>query len=40
MINQGLKEVDCDHKIIKALGFLKPKARGPSPSPKIIPVTD
>jgi hypothetical protein len=37
-INQGLKEADFDHKIIKALGFPKPKPR--SSSPKTMPVVD
>ena len=37
-INQGLKEADYDHRIIRALEFTKPKPR--SPSPKVTPVRD
>ena len=37
-IDQGLKEADSDHKIIKALGSLKLRSR--SPSPKQMPVRD
>ena len=37
-INQGLKEEDYDHRIIRALEFTKPKPR--SPSPKVTPVRD
>ena len=37
-INQGLKEADYDHRIIRALEFTKPKPR--SPSPKLTPVRD
>jgi hypothetical protein len=37
-INQGLSEADYEHRIIKALGFTKPKPR--SPSPKLSPVVD
>jgi hypothetical protein len=37
-INQGLKEADFDHKIIKALGFLNNSHR--SQSPIIMPLRD
>ena len=37
-INEGLKEADYDHRIIRALEFTKPKPR--SPSPKLTQVRD
>jgi hypothetical protein len=37
-MTQGLRETDYDHKILKALGFTKPKPR--NSSPKLMPVRD